>query len=57
VCRNRTILGRWWDSWWLRVTLSIAGNRAGRVRRYLEFTWRADRRIVARKRIRIFYDA
>jgi hypothetical protein len=34
-----------------------AGNRAGRVRRYLELTWRADRRIVARKRIRIFYDA
>jgi hypothetical protein len=25
-------------------------------RRYVEFTWRVDGRIVARKRIRIFYD-
>jgi hypothetical protein len=34
----------------------MAGYRTGRVRRYLEFTWAADRRIVARKRIRIFHD-
>jgi hypothetical protein len=57
VCRNRTILGRSWDAWRLRITPSLAGYRAGRVRRYLEFTWRVDRRTVAQKRIRIFYDA
>jgi len=57
ACRDRTILGRSWDSWRLRITPSMAGYRAGRVRRFLEFTWRVDRRIVARKRIRIFYDA
>lgn len=53
VCRNRTILGHSWDAWRLRITPSIAGRVH---RRYLEFTWRVDRRIVARKRIRIFYD-
>jgi hypothetical protein len=57
ACKNRRILGRSWDAWRLRVTPAMAGFRAGRVRRYLEFTWRVDRRIVARKRIRIFYDA
>jgi hypothetical protein len=57
VCRNRRILGRSWDSWRLRVTPAMVGFRAGRLRRYLEFTWRVDQRIVARKRIRVFYDA
>jgi hypothetical protein len=57
ICKNRTILGRAGDAWRLRITPSMAGYRAGRVRRYLEFSWRIERRIVARKRIRIFYDA
>jgi hypothetical protein len=57
ACRDRTILGRSWDAWRLRITPSMVGYRAGRVRRFLEFTWRVDRRVVARKRIRIFYDA
>jgi hypothetical protein len=58
VCRNRRILGRSWDAWRLRITPAMAGYRAGRLRRhYLEFTWRVQRRIVARKQIRIFYDA
>jgi hypothetical protein len=57
VCRNRRILARSWDSWRLRITPAMAGYRARRVRRYLEFTWRVERRIVAQKRIRVFYDA
>jgi hypothetical protein len=57
VCKDRTILGRSWDAWRLRITPSMAGYRAGRVRRFLEFTWRVDGRIVARKRIRLFDDA
>jgi hypothetical protein len=55
-CRNRRILGRSWDAWRLRVTPAMAGYRAGPVRRYLEFTWRVDRRLVARKRVWIYHD-
>jgi hypothetical protein len=58
ACKNRRIIGRTWDSWRLRITRAMAGYRTGRGRRpHLEFTWRVDRRIVARKRIRIYYDA
>jgi peptidoglycan/xylan/chitin deacetylase (PgdA/CDA1 family) len=56
VCKNRRILRRSWDAWPLRVTPALAGYRIGRVRRYLEFTWRVDGRLVARKRVRIFHD-
>jgi hypothetical protein len=35
----------------------MSGWRTGRARRYLEFTWRVDRRVVARKRVPIYYDA
>jgi hypothetical protein len=56
TCRNRRIIGRSWDAWRLRVTPPLAGYKGTRFRRYLEFTWRVDGRIVARKRIRIFYD-
>jgi hypothetical protein len=40
----------------LRIMPPLAGYKGGRFRRYLEFTWRVEGRIVARKRIRIFYD-
>jgi len=56
VCRNRTILGRSWDAWRLRIMPPLASYKGDRHRRYIDFTWRVDRRIVARKRIRIFYD-
>jgi hypothetical protein len=54
-CRNRRILSRSWDAFRLRIKLPMV-YRAGRSRRSIEFTWRVDRRIVARKRIRIFWD-
>jgi hypothetical protein len=57
ACRSRRIIGRSWDAWRLRISPSMTGSRVGRRRSYLEFSWRVDRRIVARKRIRIFYDA
>jgi hypothetical protein len=56
VCRNRRILGRSWDSFKLRITLPLI-YKNGRGRRYVEFTWRVDRRMVARKRIKVFWDA
>lgn len=56
ACRNRRIIGRSWDAWRLRITPPLAGYKGGRFRRYLEFPWRVEGRIVARKRIRIFYD-
>ena len=56
TCRNRRIIGRSWDAWRLRITPPLAGYKGSRFRRYLEFTWLVDGRIVARKRIRIFYD-
>jgi hypothetical protein len=56
VCRNRRIIGRSWDAWRLRITPAMAGYRTGRFRRYLEFTWRVDRQLVARKRVWIFHD-
>jgi hypothetical protein len=34
----------------------MAGHPTGRPRRYLEFTWRVDRQLVARKRVWIFHD-
>jgi hypothetical protein len=54
ACRNRTILGRSWDAWRLRIVPPWAGFVNGRYRRYVEFTWRIDRRIVARKRIWVY---
>jgi hypothetical protein len=54
ACRNRRILGRSWDSWRLRIMPPWAGFVGGRYRRYVEFTWRVDRRIVARKRIWVY---
>lgn len=54
ACRNRRILGRSWDAWRLRIMPPWAGFVGGRYRRYVEFTWRIDRRIVARKRIWVY---
>jgi hypothetical protein len=54
ACRNGRIFGRLWDSWRLRIMPPWAGFVKGRYRRYVEFTWRIDRRIVARKRIWVY---
>jgi hypothetical protein len=54
ACRNRRIIGRSWDAWRLRIMPPWAGYVNGRYRRYVEFTWRIDRRIVARKRIWVY---
>jgi hypothetical protein len=54
ACRNGRIFGRLWDSWQLRIMPPWAGFVNGRYRRYVEFTWRVDRRIVARKRVWIY---
>lgn len=54
ACRNRTILGRSSDAWRLRIVPPWAGFVNGLYRRYVEFTWRIDRRIVARKRIWLY---
>lgn len=56
ACRSRQILGRSWDGFRLRITLPVI-YKAGRGRRYVEFTWRVDRRTVARRRIKVFWDA
>jgi hypothetical protein len=54
ACHNRRILGRSWDAWRLRIMAPWAGFVGGRYRRSVEFTWRIDRRIVARKRIWVY---
>ena len=54
ACRSRRILGSSWDAWRLRIMPPWAGYVNGRYRRFVEFTWRIDRRIVARKRIFIW---
>jgi hypothetical protein len=54
ACRNRRILGRSWDAWRLRVMPPWAGFVNGRYRRYVEFTWRIERQVVARKRIWVY---
>lgn len=51
ACRKRRVVGRSWDAWRLRIMPPWAGYVNGRYRRYVEFTWRVDGRIVARKRI------
>ena len=55
ACRDRRIFGRSWDEWRLRI-LPPVGFARGRYQRYVEFTWRVDRRIVARKRVWVFAD-
>jgi hypothetical protein len=52
VCRSRRIVGKSWDGFRLRITLPMIGSRGGR---YIEFTWRIDVRIVARRRIKVFF--
>jgi hypothetical protein len=54
ACRTRRMVGRSWDAWRLRIMPPWAGYVNGRYRRYVEFTWRVDRRVVARKRIFIW---
>lgn len=54
ACRSRRILGRSWDAWRVRIMPPWAGFVNGRYRRYVEFTWRIDRRVVARKRIWVY---
>jgi hypothetical protein len=54
ACRNRRILGRSWDAWRLRIMPPWAGFVNGRYRRYVEFTWRIDRRVVERKRVWVY---
>jgi hypothetical protein len=56
ACAWRRILGRRWDSWRLRVTQAMVADRAGRVRHYIEFTWRVNQHVVARKRVKVYYD-
>ena len=53
-CRRRTLRGRRWDAWKLRIKAPWAGYVRGRYRRYVEFTWRVSGRTVARKRIWIY---
>ena len=50
VCRSRTLAGRRWDSWRLRVKREMAAGRG-----YIEFSWRVNRDVVARKQINWFY--
>jgi glucose/arabinose dehydrogenase len=54
VCGMRTLRGRAWDAWKLRIRRPWAGYVKGRYRRYVEFTWRVSSRTVARKRIWIY---
>jgi hypothetical protein len=56
ACRWRRILARGWDSWRLRVTPAMVAPGAGRVGPYVEFTWRVNQQVVARKRVKVFYD-
>jgi glucose/arabinose dehydrogenase len=54
VCGTRTLRGRAWDAWKLRIRRPWAGYVKGRYRRYVEFTWRVSGRTLARKRIWIY---
>jgi hypothetical protein len=54
ACRSRTLRGRSWDAWKLRITPPWAGYVRGRYRHFVEFTWRVSGRIVVRKRIWIY---
>ena len=54
ACRRRTLPGRRWDAWKLRIRRPWAGYVGGRYRRYVEFTWRISGRAVVRKRIWIY---
>lgn len=51
ACRSRTIVGRSWDSWRLRVRPAMAASGRG----YIEFTWRVKQHVVARKRVNWFF--
>jgi hypothetical protein len=51
-CKSRVIIGKSWDAFRLRITLPLIGSRGGR---YIEFTWRVEGRIVARRRIKVFF--
>jgi hypothetical protein len=52
ACKRRMILARSWDGFQLRITRPLIGS----TRRYVEFTWRVEGRIVARRRIKVFRD-
>jgi hypothetical protein len=54
ACRWRRIVGHRWDSWRLRVTPRMA-VLTGRGSPYVEFTWRVNQHVVARKRVKVFY--
>ena len=34
----------------------MVANGSGRLRPYIEFTWRVNQRVVARKRVEVYYD-
>jgi hypothetical protein len=54
ACANRTLKGRAWDAWHLRILPPWAGYVNGRYRRYVEFTWRVSGRNVVRERVWIW---
>jgi hypothetical protein len=51
VCRKGLIVGRSWDAFRLRIRLPML--RRGDI--YIDFAWRVDGRIVARRRIKVFF--
>jgi hypothetical protein len=56
ACRSRVLLVGSWDAFRLRVTRPLIYNKSGRARQFIQFTWRVEGRIVARRRIKFFWD-
>ena len=54
ACQTRTLTGPSLDVWRLRILPPWAGRVRGRYTRYVEFTWRASGRLVAKRRIWVF---
>jgi hypothetical protein len=53
-CQTRSLVGRTWDSWQLRILPPWAGYVAGRYVRYVAFNWRVGGRFVAQARVWIY---
>ena len=54
ACQTRTLIGSRADSWRLLILPPWAGRVGGRYTRYVEFSWRAGGRLVAKRRIWVF---
>ena len=52
ACRSRKLVARSWDTFRLRITRAVAR----RSRQYIAFTWWVEGRVVARRRVKMYWD-